>query len=180
MGQDVGRNDLTATQRAEDLDDEQPKRSTAIHTGAHPGLRATKIHCVEGDPERFEQRTLDVGHPLRKGHQQVLRPSNQRPQAPVSPAMAHETQLEAEVAKTSQAQVTTATWIGRVKHDTHSAAWAVLDDACDFVAKDERAAQDSITDRTFDEPMAIGAAQPDSGYAHQLLAIIGDRIWLVV
>ena len=49
MGQDVGRNNRLATGLSEGLDDEQPERAAAVHTGANPWSHLGQSQGVYGD-----------------------------------------------------------------------------------------------------------------------------------
>ena len=68
----------------------------------------------------------------------------------------------------------------RVEHDALARARPLLDDARELVAEDERLAQHRVADPALEEPVPVGAAQPDAADAHEHLTGLRLGVGLVV
>jgi hypothetical protein len=109
-----------------------------------------------------------------------LRPRNEGPQAAVGRAVTRKSHVGAQVTVPGKAERTAATRNRRIEHDSLAAAGTARDDACEFVAENERPVELRVADSPLEEPVAVGAAEADAADAHEHLPRLRLRIRFLV
>jgi hypothetical protein len=135
---------------------------------------------VQCDPERLEERRRLIRDRVWERVDEMVGPGDECAQCAVRRSVPSEAHVGAQVPLPRKTQRAPSARHSRVEYDALAGARAVDDDAGELVAEDERLAQHRIADPSLEEPMAVGAAQPDAADAHERVALPRLGVRLVV
>ena len=135
---------------------------------------------MQRDPERLEQRRRLVGDRVRERVDELVGPCDERPQRAVRRPVSREAHVGAQVPLPRKTERAASARHRRVEHDALACARPLDDDAGELVAEDERLAQHRVADTALEEPVPVGAAEPDTADAHEHLPRLRLGIRLLV
>ena len=173
--QAVGRDDPASPDRPKRADEQEPHRTAADDRDARAAPDVAQVDRVQRDPERLEESDLVVADRVRDREEQARRPGHPFPKAAVGDRVAQEPDVRTEVPVSGPAGVAMPAGPARLHRDADARARPGRDDAAKLMPEHERLCQ-RCARPAIHVPVEVGAAEPDGGHPHQLLARSRDGL----
>src|SRR5919198_1717162 len=126
-----------------------------------------------GDRQRLDQALDALAEVVREQIQRSLGPGDELAQSAVDFAVTGEAKLQAQVLTPGGAQVARPAWRCRIDGNAAALIPTAQGNTTELVAEHERPGEDRVANAPLEEPVPIGATEPDRGYADERVVRAG-------
>ena len=172
--------DRRRAHHAQELHEQEAERPAAEDAGAGARTDVPEVERVQGHTEWLRERGLAVAERLGHGVHEPLGPCEERAHGTVGGAVTGEADGRAEVLEPGRTGSARAAGNGGIDGNAFALTRAGGDHARELVPEHERMLELGVADSALEQPVAVRAAEPHGGDAHEQLAGRGRGVRLVV